>query len=92
MPKIIIPSEIKDYATIIIGDCTHPAGHCYGSDGGSGIPDNLKVPTGQGGEFEVWKLSPDKQTLLEDAYYNRCQYCQKFTFIETKADRDAKTI
>lgn len=71
-------------------DCTHPAGHCYGSDGGHGIPENLKVPEGRGGEFRVQALSEDKQAISEDAYYVRCQYCLKYSYVESKEERDTK--
>lgn len=85
-----IPKDILDKDTVDTSECTHPAGHCFGSDGGSGIPHNLKVAKGRGGEFEVMKLSHDKEKVEEDAYYARCQYCLKYTFLETKADRDEK--
>ena len=87
-----IDKDAIDKDTIQEGECTHPAGHCFGSDGGSGIPANLKVPEGQGGEFRVQKLSDDKTKIEEDAYYERCQYCGKYHFIETKKERDEKTI
>ena len=87
---ILISSDAIDKKTIEIGDCAHPAGHCYGSDGGSGIPDNLKVAKDRGGEFRVQELSADKTKLLEDAYYLRCQYCQKYTYVETYAERETK--
>ena len=96
MPPISIDKDVIDKDTIMetdngdVSNCTHPAGHCFGSDGGSGIPVNLKVPEGRGGEFRVQKLSIDKTKIEEDAYYERCQYCLKFHFVETKADRDEK--
>ena len=97
MPIVKIDKDAIDKDTIVLTDngdvsnCTHPAGHCFGSDGGSGIPTNLKVPEGQGGEFRVQKLSADKTRIEEDAYYERCQYCGKMHFIETKQQRDEKT-
>lgn len=90
MPSLKISDDAIDKNTIEVGDCTHPAGHCYGSDGGSGIPDNLKVPTGRGGEFRVQKLSLDRETLLEDAYYNKCQFCGKYSYVESKEERDKR--
>lgn len=90
MPPKEIDKDALDKDTIQIGECTHPAGHCYGSDGGSGIPQNQKVPEGQGGEFRVQKLSADKQVLEEDAYYNKCQFCGKYAYVESKEQRDAK--
>ena len=87
---LIIPKDILDKDTIDTSECTHPAGHCFGNDGGSGIPQNMKVQEGRGGEFRVQKLSVDKEKLEEDAYYNRCQYCGHYTFLETKVQRDAK--
>lgn len=80
MAKIVIPIDILDKETLDTGECTHPAGHCFGSDGGSGIPDNLKVAEGRGGEFEVWKLSTDKETVETKEIYERCQYCQKYSY------------
>ena len=94
MPPIKIDADAIDKSTIVetdsgdVSNCTHPAGHCFGSDGGSGIPDNLKVLEGQGGEFRIQKLSDDKTKLEEDAYYERCQYCGKMHFLETKQQRD----
>lgn len=55
-------------------------GHCYGSDGGSGIPSNFKVLAGRGGDFEVWELSQNKQTVLRRMIFSRCQYCQKYYY------------
>lgn len=81
---IKISSDALDKSRIELADpdgkpnCTHPAGHCFGSNGGSGIPENLKVAEGQGGEFRVQKLSVDKSRIEEDAYYSRCQYCLKY--------------
>lgn len=75
--KLTIEKNAIDKEDIIecdkgdVSNCTHPAGHCFGSDGGSGIPENLKVPTGRGGEFRVQKLSADKTVLEEDAIYER---------------------
>lgn len=85
-----IDKNAIDKDTIDTSECTHPAGHCYGSDGGSGVPNNLKVDTGRGGEFRVQKLSVDKLKLEEDAYYNRCQYCLKYSYVESKEERDKK--
>jgi hypothetical protein len=62
-------------------NCTHPAGHCFGSDGGSGIPANLKVEPGRGGEVEILKLSDDKTKILNKFIYNKCQYCGKYKYI-----------
>ena len=58
--------------------CTHPAGHCFGSDGGSGIPELLKIATGRGGEFDMDKLSANKKDILASYKAERCQYCQLF--------------
>lgn len=86
MPKLTIEKDAVDKDTILecdkgdVSNCTYPAGHCFGSDGGSGIPLNLKVPTGRGGEFRVQKLSADETKLEEDAIYERCQYCLKYNF------------
>ena len=98
MPPISIDKDAVDKDPIVLTDngdvsnCTHPAGHCFGSDGGSGIPANLKVLEGQGGEFRVQALSADKTKIEEDAYYIKCQYCGKMHFLETKVQRDEKEI
>lgn len=98
MPPIEISKDAINKETIVdtdngdVSNCTHPAGHCFGSDGGSGIPDNLKVPKGQGGEFRVQQLSLDKTKIEENAYYDRCQYCSKYLFVETKQQRDEKEV
>lgn len=86
MPKILIPINILDKDNLVEGDCTHPAGHCYGSDGGSGIPENLKVPEGQGGSKEVWELDSKKEAIINKAIYSTCQYCGKFTYAGEKAE------
>ena len=90
MPQVILAEGVLDYDTVKnslifdpitgqeTGFCTHPAGHCFGSDGGSGIPLNLKVATGRGGEFELDKLSANKQTILNRYLAERCQYCLKY--------------
>lgn len=80
---IKLPKDILDKATIDTSECTHPAGHCYGSDGGSGIPKELKVTKDRGGDFEVWELSTDKETVKTKEVYNRCQYCLKYAYKET---------
>ncbi len=92
MPPIEIPKEAIDKKTIDTSECTHPAGHCFGDDGGSGVPEQLKVGTGRGGEARVVDLAEDGQSFKEDAYYNRCQYCLKYTYVESKQERDAKEV
>lgn len=72
-----------------IGKCTHPAGHCFGSDGGSGIPKELKVEKGRGGEFEVNKLSQDKNNILKKYNSERCQYCLKYFITGEKKNEEA---
>ena len=85
---IKLPKDTLDKETLDTGECTHPAGHCYGSDGGSGIPENLKVEKGRGGEFEVATLSLDKEIIEKTEIYERCQYCLKFNY---SRDKDEKT-
>ena len=87
---IAIPADIKLKRDIVQGACTHPAGHCFGSDGGSGIPDNLKVAPGRGGEQRVWKLDVAGNNVVEDEWYERCQYCLKCNFIETNEEREKR--
>lgn len=82
-PKVFLPIDVKDFdeikdKLIVGGDCTHPAGHCYGSDGGSGIPKELKVPEGQGGSAKVWELDMSKENIISKSNYIICQYCGKF--------------
>ena len=90
MGKIILPEEILDLDTIKADftdiNCTHPAGHCYGSDGGSGIPENLKVPEGQGGNKEVWELNITKTKIITKAIYSKCQYCGKYIYAGEKTE------
>ena len=89
MADIIIPPGTLDYNDIVnllivnplTGEetsCTHPAGHCYGSDGGSGIPEILKVVPGRGGEFEVWRLNANRQQILNKYRVEKCQFCEKY--------------
>lgn len=80
---ITIPQNILDFDSIIDqiatdDNCTHPAGHCFGSDGGTGIPNSLKVAKGRGGEFEIWQLNKQKTTILRKLRTERCQYCLKY--------------
>ena len=89
MPALIIPTDKLDYDSqklldkVInnldtgeeIGLCTHPAGHCFGSDGGSGIPSNLKVAPGRGETIEVWRLDKNKTKIQSKWMAERCQYC-----------------
>lgn len=83
---ILIPNGTLDYNSIknalaVDGNCTHLAGHCYGSDGGSGIPSNLKVTSGRGGNYEVWKITGN--TIDAKEMYTQCQYCLKYLYVET---------
>lgn len=81
---ILVPTDIKTIDQINTGECTHPAGHCYGSDGGSGILENLKVALGRGGEQEVWTLSANKNKIEKKEVYERCQYCLKYQYVKDK--------
>ena len=84
---IAIPSDILDWDTIknnlteSVGEpsnCTSPAGHCFGSDGGTGIPVDLKVLPGRGGTFEAYQLNEIKTAIIKKYKVERCQYCQKY--------------
>ena len=83
---IAIPLDIKEVKDITLvesegsSNCTSPAGHCFGSDGGSGIPANLKVAPGRGGDHEVWTLSANKNKVEKKEIYSRCQYCLKYSY------------
>lgn len=77
---ISLPIDVIDKVTIDTSTCTHPAGHCYGSDGGSGIPANLQVVAGRGGQKQVWTLSADKTKVEKKEVYNQCQYCLKYSY------------
>lgn len=79
---IILPIDVVDIETLDLGDCTHPAGHCYGSDGGSGIAKELQVAPGRGGIVKAWLLDQTKTVVLQKAIYAQCQYCLKATFVE----------
>lgn len=86
MPALALPSDVLDFEGLQLTDngdvsnCTHPAGHCFGSDGGSGIPQNLKVAPGRGGSKEVWTLNSQKTKVLKKEIYERCQYCLRYHF------------
>ena len=91
MAKIVLPKDVLDKADIVlteksdeVSNCTSPAGHCYGSDGGSGIPENLKVAEGRGGEVEVWQLDSKKEVVEKIEIYNKCQYCGKLDYVKNK--------
>lgn len=95
MPKldsVIIPKDVKLSNEVEMCDdggvsnCTHPAGHCFGSDGGSGIPENMKVEPGKGGEQEVWTLDPSGNTVLKQEIYEKCQFCGKVNYVGTKEE------
>ena len=98
MPPIVLSAEVLDYDNIKnslcdsgdVSNCTHPAGHCFGSDGGSGIPENLKVAPGRGGEQEVWKLNAQKTKILTMAIYEKCQYCGKLNYVKDKEEQQAE--
>lgn len=83
MPPVLIPIGILDASLLDTSGCTHPAGHCFGSDGGSGIPNNLKVAEGRGGEQEAWRLNASKTQILSRDVYAKCQYCQKYTYVRS---------
>ena len=84
---LIIPLDIKLIQDIIIQEeCDFSQGHCFGSDGGSGIPDNLKVPIGRGGNQEVWTLNLQQTKILAQQYYSRCQYCLKYYYAGEKTE------
>mgnify|MGYP001563042721 CR=1 FL=1 len=87
-PKIKLDKDVLDRDSIDVGECTHPAGHCFGSDGGSGIPENLKVPTGRGGEKEVWTLDALKEKVEAKEIYLECQYCGKMSFSHIKDEKE----
>ena len=88
---VAIPIDIKESKDIDTSECTHPAGHCYGSDGGSGTPENLKVASGRGGEQEVWTLSNDKNKIEKQEIYSRCQYCLKYSYVRDKEEKPDQT-
>lgn len=64
------------------GNCTHPAGHCYAANGGSGGPVNLRVPEGRGGGVEIWQLDQSKSSIIKKYGAYRCQYCRKYEIVE----------
>lgn len=79
--SVSIPAGVKTIDQIIVQDtCDFPQGHCFGSDGGTGIPLKDKVLKGRGGDQEVWKLSADKSQILAKQQYFKCQYCQKYVY------------
>ena len=88
---ILVPTDILTIDKITLvedflqpSNCTSLGGHCYGSDGGSGIPKDQKVAEGRGGEQEVWTLSADKLSIDKQEIYARCQYCLKLSYVKNK--------
>ncbi len=84
-----IPIGIKLISQITVidpganpSDCLRQPGHCFGSDGGSGVSNDLKVTPGQGGEQEVWTLDPLGLKVTKKELYHMCQYCQKGLYIQ----------
>ena len=86
---ILVPLDIKtiDQVTLITDEgtpCLVGYSHCFGSDGGSGIPQNMKVPEGRGGEQEVWTLSANKNKIEKKERYSKCQFCGKYIYAGEK--------
>ena len=76
-----VPGGILTKDTITVQDtCDFPQGHCFGSDGGTGIPNNTKVPEGRGGTYEVWTLNAQRTKVTVKEYYSKCQYCEKYYY------------
>jgi hypothetical protein len=92
----VLDEKLVDFDVTVKGkeakedNCTAPQGHCFGSDGGTGIKAKDKVPKKQGGDFKAVTLSVDKQTVQDTNYYSKCQYCGKYFFDETEAEKLAK--
>lgn len=81
MPQITLPPGVLNFSIITVQDiCDFSWGHCFGLDGGSGIPNNLKVIEGRGGTFEVWTLNTGGTKVIAKEYYSRCQYCLKYYY------------
>lgn len=87
---ITIPLDIKEIKDITIIDpegntpCLSGYSHCFGSDGGSGIPQNMKVAEGRGGEQEIWTLSANKNKIDKKEIYSKCQFCGKYIYAGIK--------
>jgi hypothetical protein len=74
-----LPAELPCVSFVVPTIGTITPGHCYASEGGSGLPQRVKVvPLGRGGVFEVWELTVNKQDVLRKMLMLRCQYCQKY--------------
>ena len=41
-------------------------------------------------ESRVQKLSLDKTKLEEDAFYLKCRYCSKYSYVESKEEYDSR--
>lgn len=88
---IAIPTDIKDIKDITViteeplTPCLVGYSHCFGSDGGTGIPANMKVAEGRGGNYEVWTLNAQGTKILKQEIYSRCQYCQKYIYVQDKS-------
>ena len=88
---ILVPLDIKtiDQITVITDEgtsCNPGYSHCFGLDGGSGIPQNMKVAEGRGGNQEIWTLSANKNKIDKKEVYSRCQFCQKYIYAGEKTE------
>ena len=86
---ILVPLDIKtiDQVTLITEEgtpCLPGYGHCFGSDGGSVIPQNMKVAEGRGGNQEIWTLNAAKSKILKQEIYSKCQFCGKYIYAGIK--------
>ena len=87
---VIVPVDIKELKDIRViypegnEPCLAGYSHCFGSDGGSGIPQNMKVAPGRGGDQEVWTLSTNKNKIDKKEIYSRCQFCLKYLYVQDK--------
>lgn len=82
--------SLSSIATKLANDknCTHPAGHCFASDGGTGIPSNLKVAVNRGKVGEVWELDSKQDEVIKKTNYIQCQYCLKYKLIDKQPEGD----
>lgn len=90
LPENIFEKSKIEENLALDGNCTNPAGHCYGNDGGSGMPEHLKVAPGRGGKVEAWQLDANKTKVLEKINYNKCQFCGKYIYAGTTNDGEKK--
>lgn len=72
--------DVKDNVALD-GNCLPGYSHCFGSDGGSAYPANMRVTPGKGGNQEVHEFEDKKKDKIKKKYiYSQCQFCEKYIY------------